>query len=152
MRVLIMGLPGSGKTTLAKLLFELLQNENIPVTHFNADTVRQQFGDWSFDVQGRIRQAERMKMLCEGIPDPNKIRIVDFVAPLPEQREVFQADFIIWMNTISSSRYPDTDALFVPPALEYDFRLDSFDQVDKNCLFIKYTLVNKFKEVSCQSS
>ena len=110
-KILICGLPGSGKTTLA----EKLQKE-LNYAWFNADIVREQFEDWDFSPEGRIRQAKRMFDLCEGI---HKSCIADFVAPTKEIRRIFNPDIIIWMNTIKESKYTDTNKIFEEPNNEY---------------------------------
>jgi len=122
-KILIMGLPGSGKTSLACFLNLLL----IPNSAWlNADIIRKQFDDWDFSYEGRIRQAERMKSLAENIPSKSKYVICDFVAPLPEMREIFDADYTVWVDTVKKSKYEDTDSLFVPPK-EYDLRVTHKD-------------------------
>ena len=98
MKILVFGLPESGKTTLAEKLQKELQ-----YNWFNADEVRKHHNDWDFSEEGRIRQAYRMRDLCE-----YKDSIADFVAPTNEIRNIFNADFTIWMNTIKNSRYKDT--------------------------------------------
>lgn len=137
-RILIMGLPGSGKTHFAQQLQAWLQihapvsietlaaRDILPMHHrvtvdwFNADQVRQQFNDWDFSREGRIRQSLRMwQFACQCKGD---YVICDFVAPLPEMRQNFQADWVIWMDTIQHSRYDDTNRAFVPPDV-YDFRI-----------------------------
>lgn len=111
-KILICGLPGSGKTTLAKSLIETFQEK---ATWFNADKVRTQFNDWDFSEEGRKRQALRMNELCSG----EGIFIADFVAPTKELRSLFNADFIIFMNTIKEGRFEDTNKIFESPENEY---------------------------------
>lgn len=112
-----MGLPGSGKTTLASELFGLFHED---VTWLNADNMRKAFNDWDFSEEGRIRQAQRMKDFAD--QDTEKYVICDFVAPLPEMREIFDADYTVWVDTINQSEYEDTNKIFVPPN-EYDLHV-----------------------------
>jgi len=119
-----MGLPGSGKTTLAESLKRELLKADKSVIWFNADDVRKQYNDWDFSHKGRIRQADRMKILTE--LSLAEFAICDFVAPLPEQRDLFDANWIVWVDTISEGRFVDTNKLFVPPE-KYDFRVTEQD-------------------------
>jgi hypothetical protein len=92
----------------------------VSVDWFNADEVRKRYNDWDFSRDGRIRQSLRMfefAMKCSG-----EFVICDFVAPLPEMRHNFKADWTIWMDTIDAGRYEDTNRAFVPPDV-YDFRV-----------------------------
>jgi hypothetical protein len=140
-RILIMGLPGSGKTTLAGALKQYLEAngtmsmgraEMLPmtsngaqVTWFNADDVRRKYNDWDFSREGRIRQSIRMfQFSTEAV---GEYVICDFVAPLVEMRNNFKADWTIWMDTIREGRYADTNAAFVEPEV-YDFRV-----TEQNC-------------------
>ena len=119
-RILIMGLPGSGKTTLAEALRTELWHEGRTVAWFNADEVRKQFNDWGFSLEGRIRQGHRMRELADKAS--TDFVIADFVAPLESMREVFQAHWVIWTDTINSGRFEDTNQLFTPPTV-CDFRV-----------------------------
>lgn len=112
-KILVMGLPGAGKTTLANELSKHLVDHNYIVDWFNADDVRTQFNDWDFSLEGRIRQAQRMAFIAT--TTDNDFAICDFVAPLPEMRDIFAADYTIWVNTISQGRFEDTNNMFVNP-------------------------------------
>ena len=112
-KILIMGLPGSGKTTLANALISLFCRANHSVFWLNADHVRTLYKDWDFSEQGRIRQSNRMRDLADKRTED--FVVCDFVAPLPQMRENFNPDFIIWVDTITEGRYKDTNAIFVQP-------------------------------------
>ena len=119
-RILIMGLPGSGKTTLAQALIERLDESGKVLAWFNADSVREQYKDWDFSLEGRLRQSRRMRQLADSVL--GDYVMCDFVAPLQEQRDIFDADITIWIDTVEHSQYNDTDLVFVKPAV-YDFHI-----------------------------
>lgn len=147
-RILIMGLPGAGKTYLAQALKKYLETNgdlmkinpqrvltyegipgpdfmNVGVDWFNADDIRKKYNDWDFSNAGRIRQSLRMFQFaveCSG-----EYVICDFVAPLVEMRNNFKADWTIWVDTIKEGRYEDTNKAFIPPEV-YDFRI-----TEQNC-------------------
>ena len=112
MRVLIFGLPGSGKTYLAEELVKLLGDR---VAWFNADKVREEANDWDFSDEGRMRQKQRMQDLCASAEAEGKISIADFVCPFDKAREEFGASYTIWVDTISAGRFEDTNAVFERP-------------------------------------
>lgn len=116
-----MGLPGSGKTTLAEALMRLLAPDAV---HLNADAIRQVNNDWDFTPAGRLRQAQRMRTLADGVIRP--YAIADFVAPLDEMRRIYQADYTVWVDTISAGRFEDTNQVFTPPA-DYNIRVNTQD-------------------------
>jgi adenylylsulfate kinase len=126
MKILIMGLPGAGKTTLASALREVLWADGKTVAWFNADAVRAQHNDWDFTPEGRARQNDRMLNLANEFRSVCKYVICDFVAPLNELREMFNADFIVWVDTINTSRFEDTNLLFEQPE-NYDIRVTEKD-------------------------
>lgn len=117
MKILICGLPGSGKTTLASKLNEAIENDSISVSWFNADRVREEYNDWDFSEEGRRRQAERMAELARAAEERGEIAIADFVCPTEEYRKIFNADFTIWMNTIEQGRFEDTNKIFEKPEI-----------------------------------
>ena len=111
MRILIMGLPGSGKTHLAVRLQQHLKD----CAWYNADAIRKMADDWDFSPSGRFRQAERMNMLATFEGTRGRTVICDFVCPTIETRKLFDHDIMIWMNTIEESRYKDTNLMFENP-------------------------------------
>lgn len=110
MKILIFGLPGSGKTTLAKPFAELLGG-----VHINGDDIRKRYKDSDFSIAGRIKQAERMRHIADGVELAGKIAIIDFVCPLALTRDKIQADYTVWMDTIDKGRYNDTNIIFQKP-------------------------------------
>jgi hypothetical protein len=120
-KILIMGLPGAGKTYLAQHIVDHLQDAKKKVGWLNADDVRKKYNDWDFSTEGRIRQSHRMRELADSMTDMDYV-ICDFVAPLVEMRNNFKADWTVWVDTIDKGRFDDTNKAFVPPKV-YDFRI-----------------------------
>ena len=119
--ILIMGLPGSGKTTLASELAPLINAKRI-----NADEVRRAHNDWDFSEEARKRQAKRMAELAIKQKQEGHYVIADFICPTPEARSLFTADYTIWVDTIKKGRFDDTNAMFVKPE-NYDFHVTTQD-------------------------
>ena len=112
-----MGLPGSGKTTLASKLVPLLNAKWL-----NNDKVRREANDWDFSEEARIRQAKRMADLAEKYKKEGHYVVADFICPTPRARELFNADYVVWVDTIDKGRFDDTNAMFVKPE-KFDFRV-----------------------------
>jgi adenylylsulfate kinase len=120
-RILIMGLPGAGKTTLARVIVDQFQLLNKVVKWFNADDIRKLHNDWDFSEEGRLRQAVRMRALADD-SDADYV-VCDFVAPLEAMRTTFDADWTVWVDTIEESRFDDTNKAFQVPT-KYDFHIN----------------------------
>ena len=116
-----MGLPGSGKTTLANELATMLDTKRL-----NADEVRREANDWDFSKEGRKRQAKRMAEFALKLKNEGNFVIADFICPTPEARSLFPADYIIWVDTIKEGRFDDTNKMFVKPE-KYDFHVTTQD-------------------------
>jgi len=113
-----MGLPGSGKTTLTEEIARRLR-----CVVFNADDIRKHINkDLGFSERDRLEQAYRMGHLCDIAGRWGAHVIADFVCPLPECRQLFGADYTIWVDRIDKSRYEDTNQIFVKPA-HYDIHI-----------------------------
>jgi adenylylsulfate kinase len=136
-KILIMGLPGAGKTTLALELAPLLK-----AVHFNADDVRRNLNrDLGFSPADRIEQARRMGWLCDRVAEAGYAAIADFVCPTPAARKAFGPAFTIWIDRIKEGRFTDTNQLFVPPQ-EFDFRVPA----EGSALLWAQRILVKFRE------
>ena len=112
-----MGLPGAGKTTLANELNKLIESKRL-----NADEIRRAANDWDFSEEGRKKQAKRMSDAALKLKSEGNNVIADFICPTPEARNLFPADYIIWVDTINKGRFDDTNAMFVKPE-KFDFHV-----------------------------
>ncbi|MDB3888640.1 adenylyl-sulfate kinase [Candidatus Pelagibacter sp.] len=119
--ILIMGLPGSGKTTLANELAPKLKAKRL-----NADEVRKEANDWDFSEEGRKRQSKRMADFALKLKDEGNYVVADFICPTPEARKLFPADYIVWLDTIKEGRFEDTNKMFVKPD-KYNFHVTTQD-------------------------
>jgi adenylylsulfate kinase len=117
-KILIMGLPGAGKTTLARSLAPLLN-----AVVFNADEVRANINrDLGFSLEDRIEQARRIGWMSDRVVEAGSTAMADFICPTPETRAAFGPAFTIWVDRIEKGRFEDTNRLFVPPE-RFDVRV-----------------------------
>ena len=119
--ILIMGLPGAGKTTLANELAKLIKSKRL-----NADEIRRAANDWDFSEEGRKRQSKRMSDAAFKLKNEGNNVIADFICPTPEARKIFLADYIVWVDTIKEGRFEDTNQMFVKPE-NFDFQVTTQD-------------------------
>jgi|TARA_Y100001936_G_C15491030_1_gene368405 adenylylsulfate kinase len=119
--ILVMGLPGAGKTTLANELSKLIKSKRL-----NADEIRKAANDWDFSEEGRKRQARRMSDAAIKLKNEGNYVIADFICPTPAARKLFPADYIIWVDTIKAGRFEDTNQMFVKPE-KFNFHVTTQD-------------------------
>ena len=121
MKILVMGLPGSGKTFLTERLVPLLN-----AAWYNADKLREMSNDWDFSNEGRLRQSKRMRTFADFEKSNNRYVVGDFVCPTKETRDNFDPDILIWMDTIKEGRFEDTNRLFENPD-KVDFHITEWN-------------------------
>tara|TARA_Y200000002_G_C22234174_1_gene476934 strand:- start:35 stop:451 length:417 start_codon:yes stop_codon:yes gene_type:complete len=136
MKILVMGLPGSGKTYLTERLVPLLD-----AAWYNADKVREMANDWDFSDEGRTRQSNRMRNFADFEKNNGRFVVCDFVCPTRDTRSNFDADIIIWMDTIKEGRFEDTNKLFQKPE-NVTYHIKEWN--DKNHINIAHDIKEKY--------
>lgn len=116
--ILIMGLPGAGKTALATALAI-----KIKAVHWNADDIRGNINkDLGYSEDDRIEQATRLGWLSQKVISTGYPVVSDFVCPIPKCRDAFGSAFLIFIDRINESRFQNTNNIFVPPTT-YNIRI-----------------------------
>ena len=132
MKILITGFPGAGKSYLAKKL-----QKEFTAAWFDADKIRAMYGDWDFSLEGRQRSASRMKQMCE-VDSDTIISIADFICPTNDLRELFDADYTIWVNTVKESKFDDTNKLFeIPTTYNWEIKTCCDDDLENILKILK---------------
>ena len=126
MKILICGLPGSGKTWLAERLVDNIDN----CAWFNADVIRTASNDWDFTPEGRVRQANRMKTFADFEVSHGRSVICDFVAPTENSRLSFKPDYLIWLNTIKEGRVVENKKEELETAKDLPFEVENLENSD----------------------
>ena len=139
MKILICGLPGSGKSTLAEPFCKLING-----IWLNADQVRTQYDDWDFSLEGRIRQAHRMRHLADGVVLAGRIAVADFVCPTSAARAAFAADYTVFMDTLEASKSTKPAA----PGTTFEQTNSMFEPVQKS----NYHVASWFKDTHAELS
>ena len=141
MIIQIIGLPGSGKTTLAKAL-----SDRINAVHLNADYVRSTINsDLGFTPEDRIEHSRRMGEMARMLSGQGLIVVVDFICPTVEARTAFgKPDILVWMDTITEGRFEDTNKLWEKPT-EFDYHFVSYDSNGQTDLIISYSNLHDWK-------
>lgn len=135
MKILVMGLPGSGKTFLTERLVPL-----IDAAWYNADKIREMANDWDFSDKGRSRQSNRMRTFADFEKSHGRYVVCDFVCPTKKTRKYFDADITIWMDTIKEGRFEDTNKIFQQPS-NVDFHIKEWN--DHNHVDIAKKILKK---------
>ena len=126
MKILICGLPGSGKTWLAERLVDNIDN----CAWFNADVIRTASNDWDFTPEGRVRQANRMKTFADFEVSHGRSVICDFVAPTENSRLSFRPDYLIWLNTIKEGRVVQNKKEELETVKDLPFEVENLEKSD----------------------
>ena len=129
-KILIMGLPESGKTSLAKLLAPMFN-----AVLLNEDEVRKEANDFDLSEVGRSIHTNRMKRLADEVIQNNRNVVADFECT-DDERKDFNADYIIYMDTIKERK--------LEPPSNFDFKVTHKD-AQMFSFLIKQEILDKLK-------
>lgn len=141
MIIQIIGLPGSGKTTLATALAD-----RINAVHLNADYVRSTINsDLGFTPKDRVEHSRRLGEMARMLSGQGLIVVVDFICPTLDARTAFgKPNILVWMDTITKGRFEDTNKLWEKPT-EFDYHFVSYDSKGQTDLIIAQSDLHDWK-------
>jgi hypothetical protein len=141
MIIQIIGLPGSGKTTLATALAD-----RINAVHLNADYVRATINsDLGFTPEDRVEHSRRLGEMAKMLSGQGLDVVVDFICPTSATRAAFgKPDICIWMDTITEGRFEDTNKLWEAHT-EFDYHFVSYDNKGQTDLIIAQSELHDWK-------
>ena len=141
MIIQIIGLPGSGKTTLATALAD-----RINAVHLNADYVRSTINsDLGFTPKDRVEHSRRLGEMARMLSGQGLIVVVDFICPTLDARTAFgKPNILVWMDTITEGRFEDTNKLWEKPT-EFDYHFVSYDSKGQTDLIIVQSNLHDWK-------
>lgn len=136
MIIQIIGLPGSGKTSLATEL-----SSRINAVHINADYVRATINsDLGFSLEDRIENARRLGEMARMLSGQGLTVVVDFICPTETTRKFFgKPDYLVWVNRISQGRFSDTNAMWEDPS-NYDINIQQGMTIKEEVDLVIFTL------------
>lgn len=132
MIIVISGLPGAGKTSLAK---EIVRRTN--AIHLNADDVRSDLSsDLGFSIEDRKEQARRLGAMARLLSKQSQLVVVDFVNPTEETRKAFgYFDYFVWVDRIDFGRFEDTNSIWEAPS-GFDLKINAGQTIEEEAIMV----------------
>jgi hypothetical protein len=109
-RILVMGLPGSSRSSIVHKLANVIAEEASILDSYG---LRQQFKDIDFTEDGQMRHCYRILDLARAATTP--VTVINMTCPLPKMREILNPDIIVWASDGNECPYSELNEMFVPP-------------------------------------